>query len=619
MIQPEKAAVRPRVVSPLSGETVLLEEVIDDLVSRNFLGRVLIVGPAGSGKTTALRHLAAVIPLETDLVLLDEPDAVAIAKAPAGVLQVIAAPGPSSWLAECSYQLAPWGRDEWIEYLLQVHPRRCASVVSRIGEADTLLDGIPDLWQIVLERLASDEAIPDVRTALHHYLKAHLADTDLLERARSACLNLVTAPDHIGMETLTRLAKPAFIKGLLRALRHPAMRLLLAAERVAADLNGEADCDFLALRLPRELVSAVARIIAEDTRAQEHLHALLAGPSWSHAMAASLLHAAGKTWPLKEDVPAFLKGAYLSNICWRKCSLANARLNEADLSGANLERANLHDAVVERADLRGAQLTGASLERLWASEAKLDGAILPEARAAQASFEGATLRGAVLDDAMFHLAVFSRADVSRASFRGAVLSSARFIECKIEGADFTGAGLVGACMSNLPLYKACFTDANFKGAELSGCNLEEVELPRARFARANLLGALLTGSRMPDADFRAADLRDTGLAEIDWERADLRDADLRGASFHLGSTRSGLVGSPIACEGSRTGFYTDDFEEQAYKSPEEIRKANLCGADLRGAKLDGLDFYLVDLRWAVYDPDQEAHLRRCGAILEAKV
>ena len=78
---------------------------------------------------------------------------------------------------------------------------------------------------------------------------------------------------------------------------------------------------------------------------------------------------------------------------------------------------------------------------------------------------------------------------------------------------------------------------------------------------------------------------------INWERADLRGADLRGASFHLGSSRSGLVGSPIACEGSRTGFYTDDFNEQDFKAPEEIRKANLCGADLRGACLDGVELH----------------------------
>jgi uncharacterized protein YjbI with pentapeptide repeats len=143
-----------------------------------------------------------------------------------------------------------------------------------------------------------------------------------------------------------------------------------------------------------------------------------------------------------------------------------------------------------------------------------------------------------------------------------------------------------------------------------------MELPGADFSKANLEKALLTGSAMPDARFDGACLREAGLAEVEWERASLRGADLRGASFHLGSSRSGRVGSPIACEGSRTGFYTDDFTEQDFKAPEEIRKANLCHADLRGAMLDDVDFYLVDLRHAQFDPQWEAHLRRCGAILE---
>ncbi len=83
----------------------------------------------------------------------------------------------------------------------------------------------------------------------------------------------------------------------------------------------------------------------------------------------------------------------------------------------------------------------------------------------------------------------------------------------------------------------------------------------------------------------------------------------------MGNSRCGLVSSPIACEGSRTGFYTDDEGQQHFKPPEEIRKANLCGADLCGAKITGVDFYLVDLRGAVYDALQEEHFRRCGAIL----
>ena len=83
----------------------------------------------------------------------------------------------------------------------------------------------------------------------------------------------------------------------------------------------------------------------------------------------------------------------------------------------------------------------------------------------------------------------------------------------------------------------------------------------------------------------------------------------------MGSSRSGLVGSPYPCHGSRTGFYTDDYDAQPFKAPEEIRKANLRGADLRGARIENVDFYLVDLRDALYDAHQAVHLRRCDAIL----
>ena len=125
----------------------------------------------------------------------------------------------------------------------------------------------------------------------------------------------------------------------------------------------------------------------------------------------------------------------------------------------------------------------------------------------------------------------------------------------------------------------------------------------------------MTSSSMRGASFRNADLSGAGLAEIDWEGADLRDADLSHATFHLGSSRSGLVFHAPPMEGSRTGFYGDEYREREFKSPEVVRKANLCSADLRGAKIDQCDFYLVDLRGALCTPDQREHLRRCGAIL----
>ena len=99
---------------------------------------------------------------------------------------------------------------------------------------------------------------------------------------------------------------------------------------------------------------------------------------------------------------------------------------------------------------------------------------------------------------------------------------------------------------------------------------------RARSERRRLEEATLTGTSIVRGNLGGACLRYAGLGDIDWPWACLCGADLRNATFHMGSSRSGLVNSPIASEGSRTGFYTDEFTEQDFKAPEEIRKANLC-------------------------------------------
>jgi uncharacterized protein YjbI with pentapeptide repeats len=47
-----------------------------------------------------------------------------------------------------------------------------------------------------------------------------------------------------------------------------------------------------------------------------------------------------------------------------------------------------------------------------------------------------------------------------------------------------------------------------------------------------------------------------------------------------------------------------------------VRKANLRNCDLRGARIDETDFYLVDVRGARMDAAQHRWLRRCRAILD---
>ena len=75
----------------------------------------------------------------------------------------------------------------------------------------------------------------------------------------------------------------------------------------------------------------------------------------------------------------------------------------------------------------------------------------------------------------------------------------------------------------------------------------------------------------------------------------------------MGSSRSGLVESPIASLGTRTGFYTDDFNEQDFKSPEEIRKANL--RPIRGQNLRSRLYLLTSATHSTTRPGTAARSR----------
>ncbi len=623
----DRAAVRPHVISPETGEAILLEDEIGAMIQAGRNGLVAIAGGPGSGKTTALRHLAAILPpwAMERIRLVDKPDDPVVAFAGAddrlvimaaeqdqfrsGVtnpaLAQIKAIMESPTVRASSYHLAPWGKDDLIEYLLTEHRDRCASVMARLKAADDsdFLFGIPELWTIVLDRMAADEEIVDVRAALRREFAERLGGRpDLRDRIEDSCLDTIGRNSHSVPELRVANADDARrANDLARLLRHRPMTLLLAADRLAAFIRSGLLMRDPARRLLIPLVQETARRLVGDARAIRHLDEWLTRKSFRmvHPLAASLLHAMTPGWRPNPDRLPRLEGAYLDGVAWSGLNLAKIDVRGADLRGADLSAANLEDALADGAYLPRADLHGATLTKLRADWADLSRADLRWVTADHARFCRANLTGASL----------IAANLWKADLRGA----------KIEDADFSGASLEDARLSELKLRLARFEAAHFGGANLTDCDLEEMNLTDADFHDANLRGALLTGSRMPNANFLGADLRDAGLAEVDWPGACLRDADLRGATFHLGSSRNGLVGSPIACEGSRTGFYTDDYHSQDIKPAEEIRKANLRGADLRGANIEDVDFYLVDLRDAQYTQDQAEHFRRCRAILDDRI
>ncbi|MCE9544880.1 MAG: pentapeptide repeat-containing protein [Planctomycetia bacterium] len=483
----------------------------------------------------------------------------------------------------------------------------------------TGLEGTDYLCRIALDQLAQDESLPGAKAALWRDMKLQLATPEDRSTAGAWALVMMLGSDA-PQPAFTKMAQSGIHPQTRDMLRYPLVQSLLAADYVAGEVSRDPASILLRELLPEPLIRDTAAQLRNDPQALVNLRNVLTGAELElQATAASLLHAVSGNWkPSRRRAPQ-LAGAHLPGVQWHGIRLVQLDISCANLTEADLSEARLKDVTALSADLYRARLHGASLTRLVATKALFCDADLSFVRAPQAEFQLADLRGANLEGALLTDATFEGALLQGARFRRANLTHACLGAAILDDAEFSGADLSRADLPGAVLRVADFTGAQFAHANLTACDLENMRLPGANFDHADMCGSLLTGSHMPSAKFRGADLQRTGLAEIEWERADLRGADLRGATFHLGSSRSGLVDSPIACEGSRTGFYTDELHEQDFKSPEEIRKANLCGADLYGANIEGVDFYLVDLRGARYSWEQEQHFRHCGAILETRV
>lgn len=620
MIEPALAPVPPHVISPLTRESVRLDEIVVEQLKTMRTGAILVRGGPGSGKTTALRHLAAVLGDHHDVLLLDEPTERQVRRAADDRVVILA--HRDSPFPMLNLPLVPWSRDDVIAYLLAVHPEQCRSVMQRLSMADSLLmDGTPLLWRIVLDRMVHDPEIDSTAAALREYWSEAFSRKKIRSAVSQYSLSiLLDRPQQRERDYgwLKRKCDPR----LLRLLRLPALRIQFAAEQIVENLRTASRLDVLEHLWPPDLVRAVAAMLEPGDRSVELLRSILhstyRGDRNRQPMAASVLLKVTPDWrpPDSRSHIKALAGAHLDHVDWPAVDLQTCWMDTVDLTEANLAGALLTAASLKCARFPGANLAGANLNRVTAhgadfSGANLQRALVREARLAQARFPGADLSGCDLSSSILHEADLSRASLGDANLFRARLPGAVFNETDLSDARFQHADLPRA-----DLRTAILTGADFNTALLSFARLDDVDWPHAKLENANLTEADLSGSRMPFACLRGALLIYSKLGEIEWEQADLRNADLTGATFHMGSTREGLLFTPYASEGTRTGFYTDEFNEQFFKSPEEIRKANLCGADLRGAKLEDVDFYLVDLRGVRCDPDQREHFRRCGAILD---
>lgn len=615
-VVPASAAVRPRVSSREFGDSRLLEDVVAELIEDGLVEVIWIDGAAGGGKSTALAHLAACFAGDERLVFVDDPQPSQVNRYRV-THTVIASTESLPENDDVVLRLQPWGIDELVEYVLATDCSSCSKVMERLAESNKHW-WTPQIAEIVLRHYLADDSLAHPGQALLNEVQNFLTNPQQRDAAAAFCLAALVGGSDQVLEAAKQVAETKCPDDIFKLLRHSELQTQLVGDHLASLLCSEEPIDQLGERLPLEVIEIIGDRCRDKTRGRERILELMESKDAEriHPMVASIMFRMDNMWcPANCTAERKLAGGYFCGANWPLVNLANAKLWGGDFSAADLSCARLDYADAAGAMFDGAKMEGAHLNGISAPSASFCGADLQEAtftstKLPEAVFVGANLTRAVLSGADLMRADFTGARLNHADFKFARLQHAKLAEADLSGANFESANLTQCDLREVELWGACFD-----GAILVDAQMEDVEFPEGRFTRAQLTSAHLTGSRMPRVIMRDANLVGAYLAEIEWEGADLRNADLRGAIFHMGSSRSGLVGSPIAREGSMTGFYTDDREEMYFKRPEEVRKANLRGADLRGAKIDGTDFYLVDLRGARLDRGQWQHAKQCGAIL----
>jgi uncharacterized protein YjbI with pentapeptide repeats len=609
----DELAPRPAVVVPrgrrLDGQASLpIDRMLLPLIHSRSSGIVMITAPPGGGKTIALRHLHAVLPPDAQVSFFDAHQAADARQAGISGLIVLAGvdPKPGKGFADV-IALSPWTLDDCLEYLVAFHRPQCASVLSRLKDDPSLvnLGGSPQFLTIVMDAMAGDPTLKTSWEIVRHHIHQIIPPGMALDRL------ILDGPLHAPLSNEQ-----------WRWWRHDEVKRICSADWIAGQLcKGVIPAQLHNMDDGAALVADIAGAVRHQPAAIACLERFLVLDRGSNAapMTASILLAANPDWRPTSELGRNLNlsGALLSGARWSGLNLSGCMLRCTRLAGADLTGVNLYGAVADCADFTGAKLRGSRLEKTSLANSNLAGADLFNASASKADFSEVNFEGADLRNGIFRGAIFAKASMNNvradlADFGGAFFSEVDFAQAKFRGAKFNKTKL-----QDIDMTVADWTAACFKKAVFCRCSLERLEILDVDFDGADLTGCLLTASRINRGKFRGTNLTNAGLADIVWPNADLRDANFTGASFHMGSSRSGLVGSAIPSEGSKTGFYTDDFNDQSYKPPEEIRKACLYGANLVGAVVERTDFYLVDLRRAVYSNAQAEHFSKSGAILES--
>lgn len=447
-----------------SGQRLLLEEEVAALLAKRRGGHLMLLGGSGSGKTSALRHLAYVFADHPRLRLHDDNQRLERPRPEDVIVQ--AAPSEVTETQHEKRYLAPWNDEQCTEYVAAAHPScviRTMSAWQRTGLVDEL-GRWPGLCTCVLDHFSQ---APDANgfSILREVLDERLPAQRRAAAMRQALRSYTTPLDAIAppyVEWPQR--EPALDDlGLLRAL---SLRGILAAEQLVDLVLQQQSGSLVQVHWHASLIEGVHELLGHAPDLRTQLEGLLSRRALRHrGTVLSLLNTTGERYRPPSDSIWGIPGARLAGADLHRMhfygDLRNVDLADADLRGAVLDECNLSGGTLRGAMLQHASMTFLEGARLVAPGIKAHGADLHYARLADSNLHSADLSGANLRST-----VLTRSTLTDASLRGADLRDA----------DLTAADLSGADLSL----------SRLQGANLSRCRLDAKQRAQAQAAGATL-------------------------------------------------------------------------------------------------------------------------------------
>ncbi len=503
-------------------------------------------------------------------------------------------------IQQVQLRLAPLDRDDVIRYLLDIRPDCCASVISRLRtDHFSEIGGDLRIWIPLLNEMIECE-FASVDELLWATLQREF------ERCGSTTMD---AKLRILDQLKVKSAKETTTLWSLLSISTIQTRLI--AEVVIEQLRRFSKTP-LKSTLARDVILEVAKNVADDAAIRKFLKKCCTDDT--NAMACSILHHFRNGWQPMHFYRTMLLQAQFDQANWLEVEFKQSRLSNCNFQDSNLDRSKFYKSDLGRCDFSESSFRGSNMDKTQFTACSFTGSDLSSSHWINGSSFNCNFSSANLTSTDWRQFKTQEASFQDTDLTEAKLTESGFRNCHFEQTKLIRTQANKCVFIDCRLGNAILDESIFADCQMNGTDFEDAQIANMRVLNSYLSGSLWTGSKLSNCTLSFCTFYQARLAEIHWSNCDLRGADLRGAIFHFGSTRCGLVGSPYPSHGTRTGFYTDVLEEQYFKEKEQIRRAALLDCDLTGANIDDVDFYLVDLSGCKMDANQRRQAIATGAL-----